>query len=454
MVKRTFIFILALIFFTLPDLLQAQELKKDISQILQGHWEGAFIKNNSYQKFDMSVYLKDSTLMSLQVLEEWHPQFGEFQLPLEIDSLGYISFNTGYGRAKTQLDTITLEISGHIIGADPATYVHFKKVPTPPQPDFKVTPIEVKNVAITLTGHLHEPRHAPSKTAIIVVGGRGCYAGSTKYDLTAKLLRQYGVSTVAFNKRGTGNSTGNCDTATMEDLAKDVVAIKKYLEAPPNKFENIGAIGSSAGGWVIMKASELTDLDFLITIVGPSTSVRVQQMQSLEEGIKKFNLSQTARNEAIEYTNLVFDAKPNEKNFTKFQELLKGAETNGWNTLLDVTDIPKNAEDISNLWVRRHDYDPAKAYNKIMVPLLAMYGEKDWIVPYKENTALLEQYYKGDRKKYLKTVLLPEAEHGTEVQEGYRTLPNNHTYWRFFRISPNVQIELIEFLRQNKFLNK
>ena len=59
---------------------------------LMGFWEGAFIKNNSFQKLDIQFYKNENQIQSLQIIEDWHPQFGEFVLPVEIDSIGQITF--------------------------------------------------------------------------------------------------------------------------------------------------------------------------------------------------------------------------------------------------------------------------------------------------------------------------------------------------------------------------
>jgi len=76
---------------------QAQEQKKKIFQAIEGYWEGGFVKNNSFQQLDMRFYGDDENIQSLQVMEEWHPQYGEFVIPVSIDSLGQIILNTGYG---------------------------------------------------------------------------------------------------------------------------------------------------------------------------------------------------------------------------------------------------------------------------------------------------------------------------------------------------------------------
>jgi hypothetical protein len=250
--------------------------KVSIHEDLTGHWEGGFIKNNAQQRIDIQFYKKGEQLICLQIMEEWHPQYGEFELPVLIDSSNVISFNTGLGKANLQLDKEQLEIHGVIENTNPTIYLHLKKVPSPPQADYEVQAVQFKNNDVELSGHLHFPKYQKATNAIVIVGGRGCYAGSTKYDLYAKLLRSYGMAVLVFNKRGTGKSSGDCNSARIEDLAADVIAAQQFLK---QQYQKVGALGSSAGGWVIMKAHEQKTFDFLISVVGPSTSVKEQQFQ-------------------------------------------------------------------------------------------------------------------------------------------------------------------------------
>ena len=419
---------------------------------IEGYWEGGFIKNNSLQKLQIKFYKDEDGLKSLQVLEEWHPQFGEFVIPVEIDSMKLISFNTGNGKALMHLDENALEMVGHIENRLPAVYVHLKKIPTPPEPNYTVEEVTIKNGDISLYGHLHQPKLKTSNNALILIGGRSCYAGNTKYDLYAKLLRQYGLSVLVFNKRGTGKSTGDCSIATISDLASDVVACKNYLEKHPNNYNNIGVLGSSAGGWVMTKAEEQTDFDFMISIVGPSTSVFEQQLQSMDYGLDFYDLSETAKKDLLEYTNLMFKAEASEKGYEQFIDLLVNANKDGWMELLDTTDIPKNAEDINNLWVRRHNYDPKETLQSYDKPFLAIYGEIDWIVPYKENVQRLKELFTDSRAELLNITIAYDAEHGTETKEKYVNLEGGPSYWRFFRIAPSVQVSIIEFLNKYNFI--
>ncbi|MBT8231160.1 MAG: alpha/beta hydrolase [Bacteroidia bacterium] len=423
----------------------AQNSSNEIFNKIEGHWQGAFIKNNSFQKLDVQFYKQQEQINSLQIIEEWHPQFGEFVLPVEIDSLGHIIFNTGHGKAIMQLDSNSFEMVGKLEGSLPSIYVHLKKIPDPPTPQYNVQEVTIKNDSISLFGHLHEPTFE-SKTAIIIVGGRSCYAGSTKYDLYAKLLRDYGVSVLVFNKRGTGKSTGDCSKASISELASDVVACKNFLAKNPNQYSKIGVLGSSAGGWVMLKAEEKTNFDFMISIVGPATSVMEQQLQSMDYGFDFYKLSNQAKSDLLEYTNMMLKAEATSSNFERFQELLISSKQDNWHQLLDDTDIPESIEEINNLWVRRHNYDPKETLSSFDKPFLAIYGEIDWIVPYKENIERLNELFPSEKKELLNTIIAHDAEHGTETKGKYVALEGDKSYWRFFRISPIVQVGIIDFL--------
>ena len=450
MIKNKLILASLLLFSALQ--IRAQSSSSEVYQKIDGYWQGAFIKNNSYQKLEVQFYMEQDAMKSLQIIDEWHPQFGEFVLPVTVDTLNQISFNTGYGKALMKLDKNALEMVGQIQGSLPTIYVHLKKIPDPPAPDFQAEEVQILNGSNTLYGHLHQPA-IRSKTAIIIVGGRGCYAGNTKYDLYAKLLRNYGVSVLSFHKRGTGRSSGNCSTATIEDLASDIAACREFLASHENQYAAIGVLGSSAGAWVMNKAGEQADFDFMISIAGPATSVYEQQMKSMENGFEFYGLYKESKSEAMEYTRMMFEARANQKSLDNFRELLGKSEQNGWKELLEDTDIPTTIQDIENLWVRRHKYDPKRALSSFEKPYLAIFGQIDWIVPYQENIEKLNEYFSPNNRPKLTTVVAHDAEHGTETKGKYISLEGDQSYWRFFRVSPIVQISIIQFLKKHNFID-
>lgn len=423
----------------------------EISDNLIGYWEGAFIKNNSYQKIEIDFSKSNGKILGLQIMDEWHPTFGEFQVPVEIDSTGLISFGTGYGKAELRLDTQNLEIIGQLAGFNPSIYVHLKKTAKKPKPNYTIEEVSINSGEIKLNGHLHLPNSNPTKTAIIIVGGRGCDADETKYNLYTKFLRKYGIAVLPYQKRGTGNSTGNCSLATIQDLAEDLGNIKSFLEKHKSGFEKIGVLGISAGGWTMTKSEEETDFDFMISIVGPSTSVREQQIQSANYGSEFYKLEPNAKQNLIRYTNLLFDVKQTRSGYEELKSLLQLAEKEKWNQLLESTDIPKSENEINKLWVKRHNFNPENVLKNYNKPFLGIYGQRDWIVPPKENIEKLNNFFSNNIEN-LTTVIAYNAEHGMEMEEKWIDLGQNQSYWHFYRISPQVRISIVNFLNKHKLI--
>ena len=83
--------------------------------------------------------------------------------------------------------------------------------------------------------------------------------------------------------------------------------------------------------------------------------------------------------------------------------------------------------------------------------MLAVYGEKDWIVPYEWNIKLLELNYIGI-KQLLTTVVVPDGGHGLETEAKYINLEGGQEYWRFYRNSPTTTIAIIDFLAKHGFI--
>lgn len=414
-------------------------------ELLPGYWKGAFIKGNGAQLMEVIFSNGQEGIKALQTVEEWHPFYGEFEVDVKIDSVGKINFSTGYGEAKMVLDTNNLELHGAIEGGNPTMYLHLKKTSPNPKLDRKIEEVNFQSGDIKLNGFLHQPQFRESKTAIVLVDGRGCYENNKKYNLYGKILTQYGITVLAYNKRGSGKSEGDCATATIDDLSGDVVAAYEFLKNHPANFEKIGVIGGSAGGWTMAKAEETVDFDFMIGVVGPSTSVYDQQIQSLIAGAKLFELEPSAIDHAIAYTKLLFAEKPTKKTHQQMKDLLSIAGEEGWYDLLDDTDVAETYQDIPSLWVRRHNYDPAEVWKNYDRPVLAIYGSKDWIVPQEENIAAFKKYFEG-REDLLKTVVAHDADHGMAVGTEWEDLADGHSYRRFYRISPHLQIEIVRFL--------
>ena len=118
-------------------------------------------------------------------------------------------------------------------------------------------------------GTLISPATGGKHPAIILVHGSG--AENREYMLPwARFLIRRGMAVLGYDKRGVGESTGDWNTASFDDLAGDVVAAFEYLKTRSDiDRTQIGLLGISQAGWIMpLAAVRAKDIAFLISISG------------------------------------------------------------------------------------------------------------------------------------------------------------------------------------------
>ena len=129
--------------------------------------------------------------------------------------------------------------------------------------------VRFTNRDVQLTGTLIAPSVGSRHPAIVLVHGSG--AENRAYMLPwARFLIRHGIAVLGYDKRGVGESTGDWNAATYEDLAGDAVAAVEYLKTRRDiDAAQIGLLGISQAGWIMpLAAVRSKDVAFLISISG------------------------------------------------------------------------------------------------------------------------------------------------------------------------------------------
>ena len=142
----------------------------------------------------------------------------------------------------------------------------------------------------------------------------------------AKRLAQYGMAAVVFDKRGAAQRQFDCDKTTIDshtdDLLRIIEEVARLAEVDPDR---IGLIGGSYGGWVAPRAAARSKhtIAFIISVVGPSTSVKKQQLDNAVYFAKEqFKGNQMIVDQIQSYTLLEYEINNDEETFKKMMELL------------------------------------------------------------------------------------------------------------------------------------
>ncbi|MEM6269439.1 MAG: alpha/beta hydrolase [Bacteroidota bacterium] len=442
--------------FLLLALLTSVVLAQDIkfNSELDGYWTGALIRQgNSVQNFSVEFYEEDDTLRSACHITDWayySPKIGVVKQEGRV-----VTIESDYGPMTLLLDSAYAEMVGKANFAP----VHLKKGLRPPRRVTVEEEVKFDLGDITTYGRILRPAGKGPFPTLILVAGRGCERVSTFYE-KEELLTQYGVAVVTYEKRGTPRTGFPCEKTTMDQHSADLARVTEQVAK--NRFVGkLGYMSGSAGGWIAPKAAAETraGVDFMITVAGPSTSVKQQQIDcSIYYVRDELGLDQNAIDEAVQFCELEYSDEAPEVIYRKLMILLDSADVNGWRDVLEDSDIPASAEAIDQLWVRRNRYDPAADFKAFRGPFLSILGGDDFVVPYRENIARFKEIFTAAGKTNYRIVVLPSAGHGMEHWHtnrdlGFeRSIRQWYTYWKFDRVAPGAMDEVIAFLRDYGFI--
>lgn len=245
----------------------------------------------------------------------------------------------------------------------------------------------------------------------------------------AAALAEAGFITVRFDRRGSGQSGGRAESATLNDYSEDVRTIVRWLSARKDvDARRIAVVGHGEGAWnAMLAASKENRIAALATIGAGATTgadlIAEQQRIQLERS--NVSAAERAQKEALQ--KQVHTAVLTGKGWDQVPpEMRRQADTPWFQSLLA--------------------FDPAKTVKAVDVPILIVHGDLDHEVPVAHAERLAGLARVGDSESVeLVTVrgvnhVLMRAFTG-EVNE-YRTLTDRN-------ISPDVTAAVVAWLKKS-----
>ncbi|MEM6817992.1 MAG: alpha/beta fold hydrolase [Pseudomonadota bacterium] len=421
-----------------------------------GYWKGAIVKDGAVFPVEIEIARNAEGLAASTRFPDWlfYEPFGFEKVIQTSDGLTIIDLLEG--DAKLLLEPRFEQLVG-TVGDDGRT-IHLKRSPPPPRETINRTEISFESHDGTrLAATLVKPLVLEPLAGMVIVRGRGC---ATRITNTARFFARYGIAVLTYDKRGSGKSEGNCATFTFDQLTEDAIAALEFLADDPDvDADKVGFIAQSAGAWVIQASAErqrslpnAISPAFLITWIGPATSIVQQQLSSAATYGDTVGLSVSQQNTLAEVTRITVDESlTDDQAFAKLDTIRRTAEQEGWlDQGFGADDIPRQREDMSRLWLRRFRYDPTQFLQGLGgLPYLAIFGARDPIVPLEENIAALR-----DAGSEIQVVVRPESGHGYDFDEQDLALSNGSRFWLFEGPDTGFTAETIRFLRDNGFMKR
>lgn len=244
--------------------------------------------------------------------------------------------------------------------------------------------ITATNGATVLGGSLWVPDGRAPTSLIVMHPGSG--PSDRDNDVFFPPIRQAlvdsGVAVASFDKRGVGSSGGSWLEAGIIDQAADLYAGVQVARTLVPKGIPVGLFGHSQGGWVVLEAAASTAANFVITSSGPAVTPRLQEEFSAGRGLARLDVSGAQVSDALRLLEELFDRLSAEDSYEHASEWMNDPQRSDSFTILESAGafIPRSAD----LWGLARliiDHDPATALAALRVPLLAILGSADNVVP-------------------------------------------------------------------------
>ena len=280
-----------------------------------------------------------------------------------------------------------------------------------------------------LAGTLTLPRGAGKFPAVILITGSGAQdrnetiAGHRPFLVLADYLTRKGIAVLRVDDRGTGGSDLGSQDFTSEDFAGDVLAGIEYLKTRAEiNPKQIGLIGHSEGGMIApMVAARSKDVAFIVLLAGlgqTGEDVIYTQSALLQKagGTNPETIAQSARLLKSIYAivktepdNKIAEQRINEtitKQTGELSEAQKKALAPVEATIKG--QIPMYLSPWFRYFIK---YNPRQTLEKVKSPVLALNGENDLQVAWKENLDLIAVALKAGKNKDFTVKSFPKLNH-------------------------------------------
>ena len=236
-----------------------------------------------------------------------------------------------------------------------------------------------------LSGTLYKPESVHKHPAVIVAHhSQGGVRDCDIYQGLAEALTEIGIAVLVFDRRGQGQSAGNFDEASFEDLTSDLLFAKEALQSRQD-IGQIGLWGMSQGGWLApFAASRSEDIAFLILVSSATTTPAEQMIYSATFALKDNGFTSADIDEMHALRKLYDDYYRSGIDRVPVQKKLEEAKLRAWFPFAYMgSHLPTDVE--KTKWHKTLDFDPATYMANVKVPVLLVYGEVDPWVPVSES---------------------------------------------------------------------
>lgn len=288
-------------------------------------------------------------------------------------------------------------------------------------------PATFANDGVRLSGTLYlPPGENVSLPAVVLAHGSG---PTTRYlGPWVTFFVGEGFAVLAFDKRGTGDSGGNWESATYFDLAADLVAAAEWLAGQPSvDASRVGLKTSSQSGWYGPHAVDASAvLGFLIQRAAPAVNIAQGTAHEIRRELEADGVPPDSIDAAVNFWLELHAMARGGYSLEHANEFLNANRAGAW-----FEASFGDWDSISRQWWHQHTVnmalEPAIRAARLNAPVLWFLAELDENVPYRESLAALEAAKAINPA--LSVITVHDAPHSFLVEEKDGTMRYSDEYW-------------------------
>ncbi|GGJ21838.1 hypothetical protein GCM10008938_05090 [Deinococcus roseus] len=212
----------------------------------------------------------------------------------------------------------------------------------------------------------------------------------------ARQFAEQGIVALAYDKRGTGESSGDWISASYHTLAKDALGAVAALKTHP-EISSVGLRGVSQGGWVAPLAASMSGagsdtVDFLVLISPALMTPTEQELYRVESQMRRAEETEEDIQEALAVYRIFNKAARQNREVAPLLELYDLLAVKSYMSFGGELPPLPVMQNIFRQWQEVLDLDIFPVLQGLSLPVLALFGDRDTFVPALKSSQNLQQH--------------------------------------------------------------
>jgi alpha-beta hydrolase superfamily lysophospholipase len=302
------------------------------------------------------------------------------------------------------------------------------------------------NDGVSIAGTLLLPSGEGPYPAILLLNGSGNAPRATLWPFAEAFARN-GIAALIYDKRGTGESSGDWQAGPFLALAGDAVrALRLLRERRDIDPARIGLWGASEGAYLapaVMK--EDRRIAFLVLMSTAVVTPAEQDLQRIRREMQSVGYGEGEIRDAVRLRRAAYEYLRTGRGRDSVAALRERMRGRTW---MRHSGFRLGAPDGDPWWGwarTKMDYDPVPLLEQVRVPVLALYGGADLVVEPDQNATLLQAALRRAANRDVTVRIFPGADHSLVLPAGVR--PDTNGRWDFHRAGPGAVDTMVAWLR-------